>query len=200
MAVRSKDRTNTGLEESIRRPAAGPQGPQGPAGTPGGPMGPTGPTGATGPTGPAGATGATGATGPQGPTGATGATGAAGPQGATGPQGPAGAVNAAYTWQSVPTLATGLGQKFAADRDGTIDFVRAERSAEDGSGTATLDLLLNGASVFPTSSKPTVAAAAFLGPERTPDTVAFVKGDVFQVEVEATGGGTGPLRLTVHFS
>lgn len=105
-----------------------------------------------------------------------------------------------YSWQSAPTLAVGVGKRFAADQDGTISFCRAERSAADGSGTATLDVLLNGVSIFPAAAKPTVAAATFLGPERIPDIVTFVKGDYFQIEIEATGGGTGPLRLTIHFS
>lgn len=105
-----------------------------------------------------------------------------------------------YTWQSKQALAVETGSRFYTDRDGTIDYIRAERSSGDGASTATLDVLKNGTSIFPTATKPTVAAGSFLGPERVPDTVAFVKGDYLQVEIEATGGGTGPLRLTIHFT
>lgn len=109
------------------------------------------------------------------------------------------AVGGAYTWQSpkVTPLPTGVFSRFYLEKDGTISFVRAERESGDGTGTATLDLLLNGVSIYPTATKPTVTAGAFLGAETTPDTTAFAKGDYFEVEIEATGGGTGPLRLTI---
>lgn len=101
-----------------------------------------------------------------------------------------------YTWQSARALITGMGLRYYTERDGAIEFCRADRSSGDGASTATLDVLKNGASIYPTTAKPTVAAATFLGPEAIPDDVEFAKGDYLQVEVEATGGGTGPLRVT----
>lgn len=105
-------------------------------------------------------------------------------------------VGGMYTWQSARLLTTGAGLRFYVEWDGEIEFVRADRSSGDGTTTATLDVLKNGVSIFTTATKPTVLASAFLGDETEPDDAAFEKGDYFQVEIEATGGGTGPLRLT----
>lgn len=105
----------------------------------------------------------------------------------------------AYSWQSAFNLTTGFGHKLFADRAGTIQFIRAERSSGDGVSTATFDVLLNGTSLFVTNSGPTVLASTALGEEAFPDTKGFDKGDNFQVEILTTGGGTGPLRVTIHF-
>lgn len=105
----------------------------------------------------------------------------------------------AYSWQSALNLTAGLGHRLYADRAGIIQFIRAERSAADGTSTATFDVLHNGTTLFGNNAKPEVAAGQGLGPERQPDTVVFQKGDWFQVEIEDTGGGTGPLRVTIHF-
>jgi hypothetical protein len=96
-------------------------------------------------------------------------------------------------------LAIGKGLRYYTERAGTLLFARADRSAGNGTLTATVDLLRNGISVFTVTPKPTVAAATFLGPERVPDVPGFVKGDYLQAEILATGGGSGPLRLTTLF-
>lgn len=104
----------------------------------------------------------------------------------------------AYSWQSPVALVPMTGHKLFADRSGTIDFVRAERSSGDGTTTATFDVLKNGVSIF-SSTFPSVAAGDMLGPEVLARRAAFVKGDYFEVEITDTGGGTGPLRVTIHF-
>lgn len=104
-----------------------------------------------------------------------------------------------YTWQSARALVPSTGHRLYADRPGSIVYCRAERSAGDGTSTATLDVLKNGSSIFTANAKPSVDAGEFLGPERAPDTTTFVKGDYFEIEIEATGGGTGPLRVTIRF-
>lgn len=104
-----------------------------------------------------------------------------------------------YSWQSAQTLSTGLGHKLYADRHGSIKFIRAERSAADGTSTAEFDVLKNGTSLFQTNSPPTVPASEGLGDEKHPDHTNFEKGDTFQIEIVNTGGGTGPLRVTIHF-
>lgn len=105
----------------------------------------------------------------------------------------------AYSWQSPVTLTVMTGHRLYADRNGTIVFCRAERSSADGTSTATLDVLKNGSSIFTSATKPMVEAATGLGEERIPDEQHFLKGDHFAVEIEATGGGTGPLRMTIKF-
>lgn len=107
---------------------------------------------------------------------------------------------AAYSWQSPRVLATGLGHRLYADRSGVIEYIRAERSSADGTSTATFDVLKNGTSLFVTGAKPSVGVGVGLGPERRPRKVQFKKNDWFQVEIETTGGGTGPLRVTIHFT
>lgn len=101
-----------------------------------------------------------------------------------------------YTWQSARSLTVSTGLRFYVERDGVIEWCRVDRSAGDGTSTATLDVLKNGTSIYPTSAKPSLAAATFLGDEFIPDDPSFDKGDYFQIEIEATGGGTGPLRMT----
>lgn len=115
------------------------------------------------------------------------------------------------SWQSTFALQTGLGHKFYSPDKGKIVFVRAERSAADGTSTAILDLTINGTSVFSDGVLPTVPAGEGLGPTVTPylgagpgtgpasRTRSFKRDDAFQVNVVDTGGGSGPLRLTIHF-
>lgn len=105
-----------------------------------------------------------------------------------------------YSWQSGYYLGVGFGHKLHADRQGSIIFVRAERSTGDGTSEAEFDVLLNGSSIFTTHAKPTVPAGEVLGPKRTPNFKEFNVGDSFQIQVLDTGGGTGPLRVTIHFS
>lgn len=105
----------------------------------------------------------------------------------------------AYSWQSSFTLVVGVGHSLAADRHGTIRFIRAERSAGDGSTDATFDVFLNGESLFDNGPNPIVPAGEVVGPERIPDQLAFRKEDIFLCEILDTGGGTGPLRVTIHF-
>jgi hypothetical protein len=126
--------------------------------------------------------------------------GVPGETGATGSPGADGVGKAAYDWTNNATLVrVGFGQRKYADRDGTILYVRAERSAGDGSGAATFDVTKNGVSIFPSATKPTIPASSFLGTERVPDDVDFVKGDYFQIHTETTGNGTGPVVVTIFF-
>lgn len=116
-----------------------------------------------------------------------------------------------YSWQSAMNLVTGFGQKYHADRDGYIVWVRGERSSGDGTGTAQFDVLVNDVSLFQdgVTPFPTVGAGKKLGSEvhfpaigfdlAASNRLAFSKGDAFQVNVLNTGGGTGPLRLTISF-
>lgn len=102
----------------------------------------------------------------------------------------------AYTWQSAFTLTPTTGLKFFTESAGRILFIRADRSSGDGASTATIDVLKNGVSIYPSNAMPTVPAGEFLGPEATPDDVMFIKEDYFECSILNTGGGTGPLRVT----
>lgn len=190
--------------------ATGPPGPTGPAG----PTGPTGPTGATGPPGPTGAAGSTWYSGVGAPASGLGANGdfyyridtnqiyqkAGGTWSATTSiVATPGYGLASYYWQSEEPPVAGTHRRFYTDRDGTIQWVRGEVALGDGTSTANFDLLKNGSSVFPSATKPSVAAGGFMGTERVPDTLSFVKGDYLQAVVNSTGGVSGPLRLLVNF-
>lgn len=94
---------------------------------------------------------------------------------------------------------TGIHKRFYADRAGTILWCRGEVVDADGTETTSFDVILNGASIYPVATKPTVAAGSYIGTERVPNTTAFVKGDYFQINVTATGGTSGMLRLNIHF-
>lgn len=110
---------------------------------------------------------------------------------------------AAYSWQSAKTLVPGYGHRLHADRNGIVRFIRAERSYEDGVTAAVMDVELNEISLFPAGSYPSVQPGERVGSERHPDPSQphqFAKGDGFRVKVLNTGGGTGPLRLTIHYT
>lgn len=114
--------------------------------------------------------------------------------------GGAGTKHASYIWMSRPRVETGVGRKFFADRDGTIDLVFAWATDEAPTGTMTLDLLKNGVSIF--NTKPTITAGNFLGGEITSfASASFVKGDKFEPEIEALGGVTkGRIGLLIRFT
>jgi hypothetical protein len=104
----------------------------------------------------------------------------------------------AYSWQSWKNLRIAAGHSLAADRNGVIRFVRAERSSGDGTTEAEFEVYKNGISIF-NGRLPTVPIGEVVGPERLPLRTTFEKGDIFTVDVLETGGGTGPLRVTIHF-
>jgi hypothetical protein len=110
-----------------------------------------------------------------------------------------------YSWQSTFSLVTGFGHRLFAERNGVVQFIRAERSSGDGTTTATFKVYLAGEDMFVVNPGPTVDAGERLGPECRPDptfqadNAAFRRGDDFQVEITDTGGGTGPLRVTIYF-
>src|SRR5688572_26160972 len=102
-----------------------------------------------------------------------------------------------YSWQSAFSLSVGTGHKLHADRDGSIRYIRAERSAADGTTTASFDVRRNGVSIVPVA--PTVDAGEAVGPDVPASPTGFKKGDSFEIEILATGGGTGPLRVTICY-
>ena len=146
-----------------------------------------------------GAIGATGVTGPIGVTGTTGVTGPIGVTGITGVTGPISLVEAGYLWQSETPVELGLHKRFYADRDGTILWCRGEVVDADGSSETDFDVNLNGATIYPVATKPSVSAGQYIGTERIPNTTAFLKGDYFQINVLDAGGTNGDLRLNIHF-
>lgn len=150
-------------------------------------------------TGSIGATGVTGVTG-SGVTGVTGITGVTGTTGITGVTGAVSLVEAGYLWKSESPAIAGVHKRFYTDRAGTILWCRGEVVDGDGTGTTSFDVNLNGSSIYPVSTKPSVSLGNYIGAERTPDTVAFIKGDYFQINVLSTGGTNGEIRLNIHFS
>lgn len=124
-------------------------------------------------------------------------------------------IPSSYTWQSSVALETGYGHRLAADRNGEIIFIRAERSEGDGDSEAVFDVELDGNSLFYINPMPTVPAGEVVGPEVIPDfatpsasttasiawdhLVKFKRGQTFRINVLDTGGGTGPLRVTIFY-
>jgi hypothetical protein len=117
-----------------------------------------------------------------------------------GATGAAGDGIASYLWQSESPPQTGTHKRFYTDRAGTLQWCRAEVENGDGSATANFDVLYDGTTIYTSSPKPSVSAGQFVGAERIPDTISFLKGHYFQVVVVDTGGTQGPLRLTINFS
>jgi hypothetical protein len=97
---------------------------------------------------------------------------------------------------------TGIHDRFYPDRAGTIQWCRGEVSAGDGASTTQFNVLKNGSSIYVSATKPDVAAGSFVGATRAPDggTVAFTATDYIQVNVLATGGSTGRLKLDISFT
>ena len=117
-----------------------------------------------------------------------------------GDTGAAGNGIASYFWMSDKPPTTGTHKRFYTDRDGLIQWCRGEVENGDGSSTTNFDVKKNGTTIYPTSTKPSVSAGQFIGTERLPDTIDFVKGDYFEIVVTDTGGTLGRLRLLVNFS
>lgn len=152
--------------------------------------------------GPAGSDGADGADGVDGTDGVDGRDGVSVP-GMAGEEGesfgmwiaPPTTFKGAYYWTSKRRMPVGMGRRIYADRGGRLTGVVAFGTVPPLS-TVTFDVLKNGTSIFPSATKPTLDAGAFVGTERQPDTQVFSKDDYFQIEVE--GGQGGGDRLSVY--
>ncbi len=104
-----------------------------------------------------------------------------------------------YFWQSEAPAQSGLHKRFYVDRAGTILEVRPNVVRGDGSATMQLDILKNGATIYPAATKPNVAAAGFVNGSFVPDTTAFADGDYFQINVLNNGGTLGAIRVVIKF-
>lgn len=88
-------------------------------------------------------------------------------------------------------------------RDATITNVMASVStAPTGTGSIVADVNKNGTSIYPTSSKPTIALTQYVDLTSVPDTTSITAGDYLTVDVDSVGG-TEPgadLVITVEYN
>jgi len=105
-----------------------------------------------------------------------------------------------YLWESESPPITGIHRRWYADRAGTILSCWAGVALADNTvGAATFDILKNGTTIYTSATKPSVPTSSFIGAERIPDILTFIKGDYFQIVVNDTGGASGPLRTYINF-
>jgi hypothetical protein len=104
-----------------------------------------------------------------------------------------------YLWQSESPAQTGTHKRFYVDRAGTITAVRPNVVKGDGTSTLNIDVLKNGTTIYPSAAKPSVGAGNFVNGSFPPDTTSFVDGDYLQINITATGGTTGAVRLIIKF-
>jgi len=105
---------------------------------------------------------------------------------------------AAWVYSSKATLDTNAGTPFYPTRGARITGVRLQVAGAPSS-TLTCDVLLNGVSIFPSSDKPTIASSALYGAIAMGDIVNVTPDDKLQVQLTATGSGTGPLVATIEY-
>jgi hypothetical protein len=120
---------------------------------------------------------------------ATGAVKGEGTPGADGAAGAAGSNEVSILFNSKPTPATGLGRRYYADRAMTLTNVYAFVADNTPTGTLSVDVYLNGVSVF-SSGYATITAGNYLGSDKTPATTAVAKGDKLEVYLADLGGVT----------
>ena len=152
-----------------------------------------------------------------GQTGAAVTTGATGPMGAilymepdpeepmplpgaTGQTGPTAIVQGSYLYASAVPVVNGLGKRFYAERAGTITWCEINVVNGDGISSAQADILKNGSSIFPSSTKPIATAGQYIGSQAIPDVASFSVGDYFQVNILDNGATNGQIRVYIHFN
>lgn len=103
-----------------------------------------------------------------------------------------------YIYTSPSALSTTASAPIHVTHGGYITGVRLSVAGTPGS-TLTCDVLLNGNSIFPSSSKPTIASGDLYGALAISDVVAFNVDDKMQVQLTATGSATGPLVAQIEY-
>lgn len=97
---------------------------------------------------------------------------------------------------TAPTIGT---LRFRFPYDATLEGVSAAVNTAPTGASIILDVNRNGTSIFPISTKPTIAIAAFStgGSEYVPDTTGMLSGDYLQVDIDSTGSIIPGSDLTV---
>jgi hypothetical protein len=104
-----------------------------------------------------------------------------------------------YSWWSIPNPPLGVGSRFYAERNGAITNIYAW-SSDAPPNQATFNVLKNGATIYTSNTKPSISGGATLGPDTTPNTTAFVKGDYFTIQITSTGGlVVGTFGVVIEF-
>lgn len=164
--------------------------------------------GETGLRGLTGAQGDLGEEGPQGETGAQGFTGAqgvgeTGPQGVTGPGGEEGEDYEVLRFEDLGTInAVGskVGGAWVACRNGTVSCVRIHRRRAGFAGTTTVDININGTTIFTNqANRPSVTAAQGNNAIASPSAIDITSisiGDYIDVDLDARENGL-PQDLSV---
>ncbi len=201
----------------------GPQGPQGPIG-PDGPEGPQGDPGDPGSQGDPGPPGPQGDEGPIGPQGPIGPEGPQGPQGETGETGADGPNSRTYVWSVRGSISqqSDLDKQRVMEGDGTINEIWMLLDSTGNSQSTTVDVNKNprpaapvagtpylpgaAATIYTTQgnrpSIPSASQAKRILLALAPDSLSFLKGDAFSIDIDAVAPGAKDLtiQMTVTFT
>lgn len=144
------------------------------------------------------AIGPAGPAGPQGPKGDAGPPGSAGPQGPIGPAGPAGPVGTHALFQRAGSLVVQSGtSRYYFETQAHIGTVRASVGTSPTGAPVTVDLNVNGVSIFTDQSKrPSIAPGQFTAVGNQGVTPIF-PGDYITVDVDSVGTTQPGADLTV---
>ena len=84
-----------------------------------------------------------------------------------------------------------------ANASGTIQDVRCSVDTAPTTSAVAIDVNLNGTTIFTTQgNRPSIAAAGNTDVSGTPDVTAYVTGDYFDIDVDATDSGNTAADLT----
>lgn len=109
-----------------------------------------------------------------------------------------GLLGGTFQFTTTGSLAPGVGSvPIPMPRNGTLQRVRVAVGTAPTGQSIIVDVNKNGTSVYPTSTKPNVAADATTGGPFTPDTTSFVTGDLFTVDIDQVGSIVSGANLVV---
>lgn len=103
------------------------------------------------------------------------------------------------------TLTTGTGTSRLYNRSGVARQITGVAISADTAPTTsalTIDVKKGGTTIFPTTSKPSIAAAGNLSTRQTPDVIGWADGEYLTIDITAIGSGTagGGMKVYVYWT
>lgn len=102
-------------------------------------------------------------------------------------------------YTSAATLTTDAGTPFYPMRGGRVTAVRLGVAGAPSGSALVCDVLLDGDSMFPTSSKPEIAAGSLFGYKAVTDKTSFSPDSKLQVDITTISSATGPMVVEIEY-
>jgi hypothetical protein len=107
-----------------------------------------------------------------------------------------GSLSATFSRAGVLTVTVGAG-RWAAPRACTVVAVYAAVGTAPTGAAVICDVKKNGATMYPSAPKPTIAISAFVSSNAIPDTTSLAAGDLLSVDVTQIGSTVAGSDLSV---